>query len=592
LVSNKVLIQIIQVIKSIQGYLSHLQIEKSPRVNQRRITQRVDWYMKSIPKDPQETLNYTIRGQTSHLTNTNESAVDIITETNSMRNVLPFLFNTKASLQISGNTQNIVFDLPSMTPFSSTTHQTEADLKPPCLETVLQFQKPTFKKSSKSTQLSPLVQSEKLEHTQYDNIKNNCHQRKVLGKITAKSPLQISKDAPSSSDIRLTQPAKILEDTDSLNSDESINQVLSLAPPNQDASILVSNEESLQVSHSILDESLQRSEDLEFKQLSDHTSSMRCNVSRNFCDPNQSSRVTATNNAVATEDEVAWAIPRLSHVHYVDFIKHEEIFEDKSIVQENMHATCLSRSWVTKDSSYHYSVHRISNPKFAPKLPSSFERISEPEQSYPEREASNYKEKHTTIENEKVFEAQTFRRSNRQRQKPRRSLGIESQRKRKSILQSKVEGLEYPGLEQTCVIVELPHDIQPGDTMLVEWPQSKNCKERIGMQEYDVTNAPLLFLCKVPKTVPVALKNKKRLLRVMAPGCYEQSEPKRQRIRQSNSSRCLQNDIFQSPQRVNWISFKKSSSRIGGKYQVPSLPALTMQSNFDCNYEDNSSLDG
>jgi hypothetical protein len=545
--------------------------------------------MKSIPKDkksPHETLNNSIRGQTFQLTNANEREVDFIPETDPMRNASSFLFNTKASLDTSEGAQSTVFELSSITPFKSTVHHTETNVKAPCLETVFHFQKPSFKKSSKAAQLSPSVESKNLK--QLDNIKYVSHQRKVLGKITAKSPLKISKDAsPASSDIRLTQATHILDDYDVLDSDE----VTSRAAPNQHANILVANEESLQVSHSTLDESLRPSVNIKHKQRAEDASSITYGISRNACDPNESSGVTALINTVATDDDVAWAIPRMSHVHYVDFIKRIETVQDKSILQESMHATRSPRSRITRDS-HRYSVHRISNPKFAPKPPSFSERISESRECCPEREETTYNGGSLTMESEKLSEAQEFRRSNRQRQKPRRSLDMECQRKRKSIPQSKVEDLEYPELEQTCMIVELPHDVQPGDTMLVEWPKTKNRKQGIGIQENDAANVPLLFLCQIPETVPPGRKNKKRLLRVMAPGCYEQSEPKRQRLKQSNSSRCLENDFLQSPHRVNWTSFKKSSSRVGGKYQVPSLPAVTMQSNFVCDSEETSRSDG
>jgi hypothetical protein len=456
---------------------------------------------------------------------------------------------------------------------------------------MIHFQNPAFRKSAKTTQQLPSVESKNIELLD-NNIKDVNHQRKVLGKITAKSPLKISKDvSPLSSDIRFTQPTRILDDYDTLDSDELRNQVTSHAATDQQSSIHISNEEPLRVSHSIVEASLLPCENAEHKQQVENAPSITYNTSRHIYDGNESTGVSALINCDVTDDDVAWAIPRMSHVHYVDFIKRIETFQDKAILQDSLHATLSPRSWITRDS-HRYSVHRISNPKFASTPVICSERNSESGESCPEVDEFTYNEESLILEKEKLLEEQEFRRSNRQRQIPRRSLDMECQRKRSSITQSKVEALEYPGLEQTCVIVELPHDVQPGDTMLVEWPKSKHSKEGIGMQGNDAENVPLLFLCKIPKTVPPARKHKKRLLKVMAPDCYEQPEPKRKRVRQSNSSGCIENETLQSPHKVNWTSFKKSSSRIGQGYQVPSLPVVTIDSNFVYDCEKTSSVDG
>jgi hypothetical protein len=127
---------------------------------------------------------------------------------------------------------------------------------------------------------------------------------------------------------------------------------------------------------------------------------------------------------------------------------------------------------------------------------------------------------------------------------------------------SKVEDLYFPKLQLGYAIVELPNEAKAGDQMLVTWPVSRDHR------------FPQMFLIEVPEHLPVSkgASGGKRLLKVMAPGCFE-AKGKKRRLSQNRyiprGSPGKSNRRFQSPQKIKTQSYAKKESRVGRMYQVP-----------------------
>ena len=132
---------------------------------------------------------------------------------------------------------------------------------------------------------------------------------------------------------------------------------------------------------------------------------------------------------------------------------------------------------------------------------------------------------------------------------------------------SKVATLEFLQPTRNCVIIELPDDAVPGDTFLVAWPKL--------VGEIEDAGSPRYFLCEVPETVSPSKKKKKRLLRVMAPDSYMSHKKQRSggdRYKRGTPQKSSVRRAVQSPQKADWYSYQKSTSRVGKLYQVPVLP--------------------
>ena len=132
---------------------------------------------------------------------------------------------------------------------------------------------------------------------------------------------------------------------------------------------------------------------------------------------------------------------------------------------------------------------------------------------------------------------------------------------------SKVTELEFLRSKRGCVVVELSDDVMPGDKLLIAWPKDD--------EEVNDDGLPQYFLCEVPKTVSPPKKKKPRLLRVMAPD-FDGSPRKRRsggdRYKHGSPHKSSVRSSFQSPQKAQWSSYQKTTSRVGELYQVPSLP--------------------
>ncbi len=137
---------------------------------------------------------------------------------------------------------------------------------------------------------------------------------------------------------------------------------------------------------------------------------------------------------------------------------------------------------------------------------------------------------------------------------------------------SKVRDVEVLRPKRGFVIVELPDDAMPGNSFLVSWPMTAD------EQAYD--DSPQFFLFEVPPNVATPTKNKKRLVKVMAPGFYGPPDKKgRSSAERGTPHRTSGIRSFQSPQKAEWHSYKKTTSRVGKLYQVPSLPPVGAKRN-------------
>lgn len=211
-------------------------------------------------------------------------------------------------------------------------------------------------------------------------------------------------------------------------------------------------------------------------------------------------------------------------VEFVDLIEKVESADDQSIVMNGSHL----------------SFRRYTNKHYEPsrKTPQNDEEMSPDETDLDQK-----------------------RRSGRQRKS---RVPFSSRNK----ATSKVERLEFPTKLQQChTIVELPDDAKAGEMLLVTWPVSRDHR------------FPQLFLIEIPETVPAPRRNRKRLLRVAAPGIYI---PRVLR-RRFGTDRYIPNSpmktrlpVFSSPQKAQWTSFAKSTSRVGRLYQVPRFPPCSM----------------
>lgn len=144
---------------------------------------------------------------------------------------------------------------------------------------------------------------------------------------------------------------------------------------------------------------------------------------------------------------------------------------------------------------------------------------------------------------------------------------------------SQVQSVEYPPDLLSHAIIELPDDAMPGDQILVTWPVSSDPR------------FPTVFLIEVPETVP-PFKGKTRLLKVMAPGCFDKGKKRRlARNRYIPGSPILRRGnrlpAF-SPQKAEWSAYTKSSSRVGDAYQVPEIPPSTTFQNEQRGKEEES----